>query len=110
MNTTAHWTKDELVAYIILFAANSDFLESNSERNVIISKVDMTTFQKIHNEFDGDNDYQSIQKIVSGLKEHNYSKDDLDALFSDIKQLFFADGSYDILEQNMFLYLKKILS
>ena len=53
---TIDWTRDELVAYILLFAAHSDFKEDNHERNVIISKVDMKTFQEIHDEFDKDND------------------------------------------------------
>ena len=104
-----HWNKEELVAYILLFAANSNFIESNKERNIIISKVDMATFQKIHEEFDKDNDYQSIQKILRGLKEHHYSSDDLSQLFADIKTLFYADEEFDITEQNMLLYLKKIL-
>ncbi len=104
-----NWTKDELVAYILLYAANSNFIEDNRERNVIISKVDMQTFQNIHNEFDNDNDYQSIQKIIKGLETHNYSKDDLEELFIDIKLMFLSDGDYDVLEQNMMLGLKKIL-
>ena len=105
-----NWTKDELVAYVLLFAANSNFIEDNFERNEIITKVDMQTFQKIHDEFDADNDYQSIQKIIKGLEVHNYSKEDLDDLFVDIKMMFLSDGEYDILEQNMMLQLKKILS
>jgi len=109
MNYSSNWTKEELVAYILLYMANTDFVESNTEKNIIISIVNMNTFQKIHDEFDNDNDYQSLQKIISGLKQHNYSKDDIDALFVDIKLLFLSDGEYDILEQNMFLYLKKIL-
>jgi len=104
------WTKDELVAYILLFAANSNFLESNKEKNEIIAKVDMQTFQKIHDEFDADNDYQSIQKIIAGLDSYNYSKEDLEELFVDIKLMFLSDGEYDVLEHNMMLGLKKILS
>ncbi len=104
-----HWTKDELLAYILLYAAHSDFKESNLERNVIISKVDMQTFQKVHDEFDEDNDYQSLQKIQQGLKEHEYSPEDVALLFADIKILFLSDGTYDILEQNMFTLLKQIL-
>ena len=105
-----NWTKDELVAYILLYAANSNFIEDNHERNEIIAKVDMQTFQKIHDEFDADNDYQSIQKIINGLEAHNYSKEDLENLFLDIKMMFLSDGEYDILEQNMMMQLKKILS
>jgi len=104
------WTKDELVAYVLLYAASSNFIEDNFEKNEIIAKVDMQTFQKIHDEFDDDNDYQSIQKIIKGLETHNYSKEDLDNLFIDIKLLFLSDGEYDALEQNMMMQLKKILS
>lgn len=54
------------------------------------------------------NDYQSLQKIIKGVEYHN--SDDLKLLFADIKTLFLSDGEYDIMERNMFLYLKKILS
>ena len=105
-----HWTKEELVAYILLFTAHSNFDEANTEKNVIISKVDMQTFQRIHDEFDQDNDYQSLKKIIKGVEEHNYNTDELQSLFNDIKTLFLSDGEYDIMERNMFLFLKKILS
>ena len=105
----SNWTKEELVAYVLLYTANSDLNIENHEKNVIISKVDMKTFSKVHEEFDKDNDYQSLQKIIKGLEAHNYSKDDLEALFVDIKKLFLSDGSFDVMEQSMLAYLKKIL-
>ena len=106
----SNWSRDELIAYILLFAAHSNFEEANLERNVIISKVDMQTFQRIHDEFDGDNDYQSLQKIQAELKNHDYGSNDLEDLFSEIRVLFHADGEFDVLERNMFSYLKRILS
>jgi len=102
-----HWNKDELLAYILLFAAQSDFKESNHERNVIISKVDMQTFQKIHDEFDNDNDYQCIQKITKSIEQHNYDKD---LLIAELKNLFFSDGDFDVNEQNMLMSLNRILN
>lgn len=107
---TPDWTKDELIAYILLFAANSDFKESNIERNVILSKVDIYTLSDIHDEFHQDNDYQSLVKIQSALKAHNYSKEDTEALFNEIMVLFHADGEYDIMEQNMLRVLKRLLN
>ena len=109
MEGNTKWAKNELVAYILLYASQSDMIESNKERNIIISKVDMNTFQKIHDEFDTDNDYQSIQKIMAGLKEHNYTKMDIDLLFADIKTLFFADGNFNVSERTMYKLLKKLL-
>lgn len=105
---TIDWTRDELVAYILLFAANSDFKEDNKERNVIISLVDMNTFQEIHDEFDSDNDYQGIKKIMASLEQHNYEKDDIDILMEDIKVLFFSDGEFNINERNMFKCLERL--
>lgn len=103
-----HWTKNELIAYILLYASQSDLIESNKERNVIISKVDVKTFDKIHKEFEKDNDYQSIQKILAGLKAHNYSKIDIDLLLSDIKVMFFADGHYEVSEQAIYNLLNHL--
>ncbi|MAB47579.1 MULTISPECIES: hypothetical protein [Winogradskyella] len=105
---TIDWTRDELVAYILLFAANSDFKEDNKERNIIISKVDMKTFSEIHEEFDKDNDYQSIQKIMTSLRQHNYDRDDVEVLLADIKTLFFSDGKFNINERNMLKSLERL--
>ncbi len=96
------WSRNELIAYIFLFAAHSDLKEDNHERNLIISKVDMNTFQRIHDEFDSDNDYQSLQKIQNCLNHHHFSSTDINVLMTEIKSLFLADGSYDTMEKHMY--------
>ena len=106
---TIDWTRDELVAYILLFAANSDFKEDPKEKEMILSLVDKHTFQEIHDEFNADNDYRSIKKITISLEQHNYSTDDTDALLEDIKVLFYADDDFSINEQIMLSFLTKLL-
>lgn len=106
---TIDWTRDELVAYILLFAANADFKEKTEERNMILSTVDKQTFQDIHDEFNRDNDYQGIKKITTSLEQHNYTKDDIDILLEDIKVLFLTDDDFDITEQNMTRFLERLL-
>ncbi|MEM1001686.1 MAG: hypothetical protein AAGH46_03445 [Bacteroidota bacterium] len=105
---TLEWTRDELIAYVLLYAANSDFKDNNSERNIIISKVDRNTFQEIYEEFSHDNDFQSIKKIMTSLQQHAYTKDDVDLLMADIQTLFFSDGEFNINEQNMLICLKRL--
>ncbi len=102
------WTKDELLAYILLFAANADFKETANEQKLILSKVDIDTFLDIKEEFDNDNDYQGLKKIMTSLEQHHYGKDDIDILIEDIKVLFFVDDEYTVLEQNMLLALKRL--
>jgi hypothetical protein len=105
-----NWNKQELAAYTLLYAAHCNLDINNHEKNIIISKVEMDTFQHISDEFKADNDFQSIQKIVDALEKLNYSKTDLDLLFIDIKTLFLSDGNYDAIENQLFNYLKKILT
>lgn len=109
MENIENWSKEELVAYILLYAANSNLSETNKERDVILNKVDMQTFQKVYDEFNSDNDYQCIQKIIKGLETHDYSKTDLKQLFLDMKVLFFADGEFDQVEHTIYNWLKRIL-
>lgn len=103
------WTRKEFKAYLLLYAANANYFESEDEKERIFSLVDPVTYKRIHKELDHDNDYQSIQKILHNVDKFNYSKDDLDLLISDIQSVFDANGEHDTLEDNMLLFLKKLL-
>ncbi|GAA3630269.1 hypothetical protein [Flavivirga jejuensis] len=103
------WTKEELKIYILIYCANADFSESKAEIDYIKSKIETSDFEKIHDEFKKDNDYQSIQKIRSSIKDHGYTNDAVDRLFEEMKTLFLSDNKYDILEQNLYRGLNRIL-
>jgi hypothetical protein len=105
-----NWSNDELKAYLLLYCANADFIETNEERDIIKSKVDKTTYNEIHKEFDKDNDYQSLQKILSTVKRLEYSQDQISKLITEMKDLFLSDSEYDQVEKNLMLGLKHLLS
>ena len=104
-----NWNRDEFKTYVLFYAAQSNYIETETESNYIQSKVDESLFNKIHTEIAHDNDYQSMEKIKGFLSENKYSNQDKESLLRDIKQVFFADGSVDILERNVFMFLKKII-
>lgn len=106
---TTDWTREEFKAYLLLYAANANFFESEEEKETILSMVDSLIYKRIHKELDHDNDYQSIQKILHNIEKFNYSKDFLDVLIEDIQRVFDANGEHDILEDNMLIALKKLL-
>ncbi|MFT4806327.1 MAG: hypothetical protein ACJAZK_001269 [Psychroserpens sp.] len=105
-----NWTKQELVAYILLYVAHSDLKETRQEHEYILSRVNLETYNHIKREFDGDNDYQSITKIVSAVNSSESYKSNPDELFADIKLMAFADGKMDQMEHAIYNSLKKILS
>jgi hypothetical protein len=103
------WTREEFKAYLLLYAANANYFETEEEKERILSLVDAVDYKKIHKELDHDNDYQSIQKILHNVEKFHYSKDDLNSLISDIQNVFDANGEHDLLEDNLLLALKKLL-
>lgn len=104
------WTKKEFEAYVLLYAAHCNFLETEEEQNYILSKVDEKTFHKIHTEVVVDSDEKNLNKIQQYLSENKFSESEKEDLLRDIKNVFFADGSVDVLEKKVFFILKKILS
>lgn len=104
-----NWTREELKAYILLYCAYANFVETKDEKNFIKSKVGEEKYRLVHKEFDQDNDYQRIQKIQHTISRYDYSKSEIDRLFENIKKMFLADGSIDILEENIYRGLQHLL-
>lgn len=106
---TTNWTKSEFKAYLLLYAANADYIESEEEQEMIRQLLSKEAYKAIHKELDKDNDYQSIQKILHNIEKFKYSKNDLKRLMSDINEVFNVDGELDILEENMLRALGKLI-
>ena len=67
------------------------------------------TFKRIHKEFDKDNDYIRLQKIAHTAKRFGYTKDKVDVLLNNMKQLFMQDHKFGPYEEYMYKGLKRIL-
>jgi 3-mercaptopyruvate sulfurtransferase SseA len=109
MNKPCTWSKQELLAYILMYVANSDLSESHIEKEYILSRVDKQVYNRVSAQFEKDSDYQSLQNIIEAVKCHDYYRNDLADLFADIKLMAFADGNYDVIERMIYSWLKKIL-
>lgn len=98
---TTNWTKEELLAYILIWSANADFIVNDSEKDLILSKVDESTYKHIRREFQQDNDNERLEKVNASFDSLNYSPDDKTAIFEDMKELFLSDGDFNTLEKNL---------
>lgn len=103
------WSKTEFEAYVLLFCAQSNHIETQEERDYIISKVNEKSFNAIHTEIVHDTNEESAEKIKEYLAENSYSSEEKSTLLKDIKNVFFADGSVDKYEKHVFSILKKLL-
>ena len=103
------WTKEEFKLYLLIYASQANLFESDEELDFIKSKFEKDTIHKIHKEVEKLNDYHRCQIIIDFIKLHNFSQDELDDILSKIKKIFNSDGSFDIIEQQSFYMLEKLL-
>lgn len=108
-NTHPNWSKKELEIYMLIYCANANYSESKDEKNFIKSRSAQADYQKMHAEFEKDNDYQSIQKIQESIEHHAYSQGEKNQLFDEIKEMIKLEDKGEILEENIFRGLKHLL-
>ena len=107
-NLKLSWTKDEFIAYLLIYAAQANQIETLEEKEFIEARFDSKLLKNIYKEINNDNDYQKIQKVMVYTYQNNYLSQDLDDLLKEIKELLLCDGRFDATEQALYYYLKKI--
>lgn len=109
ISKTNHWTKLELQIYILLLCANADRNETEIEIEMIKSKVDSITFDKIYKEFKADTEDEQLEKIDDNTHQHDYTNMELAKFRQDVHNIFFSDGKFVQMEQNLNRILDNIL-
>ncbi len=103
-----HWTRDEFRTYLMLYAAHADFIQTEEEKEAILNKCKPVQYKNIQREFNLDNDYRQIEKIIVHIHAFNLSKADVKKLLNEMTEVQMADKKPDILEKSMLMILKRI--
>ena len=109
MTEHLNWTKEEFKAFLLLYAAQTNFVETQEEIEYIESKLPDEIINKIRKEINKLNDYQKSELIINQIKAKEYLQSDLDNILIEIKELYKSDGVFDSLEQSIFSMLEKLL-
>ena len=104
-----HWTKTELQIYILLLCANADSNETEEEIKLIKSKTDESTFEKMYQEFSGDDEEESLEKIQDNLALHEYSHKEITELRREMFEVLFSDKKFSVMENTLDKILDNIL-
>ena len=104
-----NWTKEEFKAFLLIYAAQTNFIETQEEIEYLESKFSDEIINKIRREINKLNDYQKSEIIVNQIKSNQYIQSDLDTILVEIKELYKSDGEFDSLEQSMLAMLEKLL-
>ncbi|GAB2765502.1 hypothetical protein [Salinimicrobium soli] len=104
-----YWTKAELEIYILLLCANADSNMTPEELELIKTKTDRETFEKVYGEFSGDTEEESLDKIQENLVIHEYSHKELVELRKEMFEVFFSDKKFSVMEKTLDKILNNIL-
>ena len=104
-----YWTKAELQIYILLLCANADSIETEEEIALIKSKTNKETFEKMYQEFSGDTEEESLEKIQDNLVVHEYSHKEISELRREMFEVFFSDKKFSMMENTLDKILDNIL-
>lgn len=106
---TNHWTKTELKIYILLLCADADAQITEVELELIKSKVDSKTFEKVLKEFSNDSEDERFEKIDDNIQRHEFDNTELASFRQEVYEVFLSDGKFKMLEQNLNRILDNIL-
>ena len=109
MSEISNWTKAEFKVFLFLYAAQTNFMETEEEIELIESKFSNEIIDKVRKEIDKLNDYQKSKVIVNQVKSNKYAQSDLDEILVEIKEIYKSDGKFDSSEQSIFYTLGKLL-
>ena len=104
----SNWNDEKFKAYVMVYAAQSDQVETEDEIDYLESNFDQALLKEVYKEINQDNDYSRIQKIMSFVENNNYSENDLKGLLVEIKKMYMCDGSFGAAEQMVFSSLQKL--
>lgn len=104
-----NWNKQELKIYILLLCANADSVKSKEEIELIKSKTDSETFDKIFKEFSQDTEDEGLAKIDENIQLHYISRNELIELQNEISEVFFSDNVITMMEKNLARILDNII-
>jgi hypothetical protein len=103
------WSKTELQIYILLLCANADSTESVEEIELIKSKTDLKTFEKLYQEFKGDSEEESLEKIQLNVQFYHFTNMELIEFRKETNEVFFTDKKFTMMERNLDRILDNIL-
>ncbi|TVZ28437.1 hypothetical protein JM83_3567 [Gillisia sp. Hel_I_86] len=108
-NELKHWSKEELKIYILLMCAKADSIESIEEIDLIKSKIDTGSFERIYKEFCCDDEDHCLEKIQFAIAKHEYSNRELESIKKEIHEVFLSDKNFNMKERNLDRLLDSML-
>ena len=105
----SQWTFNDYFAFLLVYAAESDFVVREKERALIISKVGEERFRTMLSYFKDLKDVERIDLVYAFKGKYCMAPEDIEKVLTEVKEVLRADGHFGAVEEEIFLSIRKIL-
>ncbi len=109
MSGNLKYNYEEFSSYLLLYASMADMELTQSEIDLIKTKISEEQYQEIKADFDQANDFERLQTIEKYRGVYFPTAARAQELLSKIVKLFHVDGNFSHLEQNCLRLLNKLI-
>lgn len=103
------WNYQQFLAFVLLYAANSDQDVKTEELSLIEKKVGNEALTRARQEFEKLSDHEIIDLIVDQRDQFFADEQGRDKILADVQEVYEADHNYSLTERNTMMMLKKII-
>ncbi|MDX1477090.1 MAG: hypothetical protein R3301_05260 [Saprospiraceae bacterium] len=107
--THPKWSREEFLAFLLLYAAHIDAEYTPEEQAFIHQQIDPAHLQQVESEFKQMSDYELLQVIRAYEGNYYPSPRHKEEILNQVRALFRADGAMSIEESSLLMMLKKLL-
>lgn len=106
---TEVYTRRDLIAYALIYAAMADYSISEKEKEFITDRVGNKEFKKMLKVYNDDSDLESLERIELLKDEFFPGEEGKNELLKLIEDVFKSDHAFDALEEVVFRGIRKLL-
>ena len=103
------YTRQDLIAYALIYAAMADYSISEMEKEFITDRVGKKEFKKMLKVYNEDSDIEGLERIELLKDEFFPGPEGKEELLNLIEEVFKSDHSFDTLESIVFRGMRKLL-
>lgn len=103
------WSYNEFLAFLLIYIAHVDMEFAEEEKDLIKKNVGEPTYGKMVTIFNDVSDFRAYQMILDYKGVYYPTQDRKDEIIDKMKDLFYADGDFNIMEKELLHFLDKMM-
>jgi hypothetical protein len=104
-----NFEKDEFIAFLLLFTANSDVKIKTHEVEFVKNNLANHSYVKIHDLFEKCSDMNCIELISNNIQKFAKTHEEKEALMTEVTVLLRLDDKFSAIEQHFINSLRRII-